>query len=427
MRNLREFASGERGTSAVISPDASQVAFTVMAPKQPVAVRVIDTRDGGERQLLSLPPDVGNIALNEWAAHDQQIVARILRRDQTQAAATLSIEAGSLTAIAEFEGPAQGFSRSPDGRMLAFDTLQTAGSAERDIRVCDLAAHTCQTVAGHPAIDVLPIWAPDGRLLFNSDRSGTMGLWAVALDGLRQKSAPELIQDSGRGRMSVAGFGPDGLLFYTLTHGDFDVYSASLEPSAGGGYHAGSSIAPRGGRESFPGLVSRWRLARLYVAAGGRSPSPGRCASSSNPLPTDREREFKFDVPPNMNRLAWSPDDRLLALRSLMDGASGKGIFGIHLIDAESGQVVKRLRRHKPCPEGFEDQISDIAWIDQRTMLFAHSLGLGAFDVESGSERAVWSVPAGLTLHGMSLSADSLTAAVRPGRRPSRHPSPRFR
>ena len=46
----------------------------------------------------------------------------------------------------------------------------------------------------HPAHDVVMAWAPDGRLLFASDRTGVVGLWAVpVLDG-RPQSGPTLLK-----------------------------------------------------------------------------------------------------------------------------------------------------------------------------------------------------------------------------------------
>jgi hypothetical protein len=44
--------------------------------------------------------------------------------------------------------------------------------------------------------------------------------------------------------------------------------------------------------------------------------------------------------------------------------------------------------------------------------VFAHSLGLGAFDVLTGEERPVWEARPASIVHGMALSPDSLRIAM---------------
>jgi Tol biopolymer transport system component len=119
------------------------------------------------------------------------------------------------------------------------------------------------------------------------------------------------------------------------------------------------------------------------------------------------EREFRYDIPPNMTRLAWSPDGRTLAMRTMLNGR-----FGVHLVNPLSGQVLSTLRRANPPERYVEDQLTDLAWMDTNTIAFATRGGLGVFDVASGVERLTWAAPEGAIVHGMALSPDRLWSAV---------------
>jgi serine/threonine-protein kinase len=402
---IRQPPQGDRITSALISPDGAHVAFAVASQGKPVEIRMVNPDGGSERLVTALPMDV-SIGLGEWSARQDRILSRLWRKGRPQAAALLSPFSGDLEVIFEYESPPQGFSLSPDGRLLAFDALQSPDGPERDIRVCDLSTRACETVAAHPAIDVQPIWTPDGRLLFNSDRGGTMGLWSVTLSGLRQAAAPELIRDTGRGRMVPQGFGSNGLFFYRLESGDFDIYTATTA-SATTSEVAPVRLSPRAVDVNRSPVWSPDGQSIAYVSRRGPFAEKGAMRIVIQSQADGRERELRYDIPANMTRLAWSPDGRILAMRTMVGG-----VFGIHLVDVTNGTILKTLRRRNPPEQYVEDQISDLAWLDRETIVFATRGGIETFDVTSADEQQRWVAPAGTSLQGMSLSPDRLMAAV---------------
>ena len=82
---------------------------------------------------------------------------------------------------------------SPNGRRIAYWSMPTDPAsqrfsssdqpANRDIWTVDLEGGKPVKVAAHDANDWNPVWSPDGRwLYFLSNRSGSMGLWRVAID-----------------------------------------------------------------------------------------------------------------------------------------------------------------------------------------------------------------------------------------------------
>ena len=299
---------------------------------------------------------------------------------------------------------------SPDGRYLAADVLQTPGAPERDIRVCDLTSGGCEMAVSHPANDLAPRWAPDGRLFFMSDRSGTMGLWAVERAGVHPWASTELIRDTGRGVPSVRGFG-GGVMFYDVRVNDDDVYSALLTGSPDQP-PAAVRLSPRAVDRNMTPVWSPDGKAVAYISSRGPYTEPGGMRLVIQSLDDGREREFRYDLPARMTRLGWAPDGKRIAMRTIKGGTLPGGIFGIHVVDAATGEFVTSLRRNKPPEVDVEDQITDLGWRDDNTILFASKGGLGEFVLPSGDERTVWITPNDTVVQGMSLSRDGSSAAV---------------
>jgi Tol biopolymer transport system component len=124
------------------------------------------------------------------------------------------------------------------------------------------------------------------------------------------------------------------------------------------------------------------------------------------------ERAFRHDFRLNMSRLAWSPDGRTVAVRGLRDNVLPRGVFGIHLIDRDTGRLVKTLSRRAPAEQFIEDQIGDIDWIDGSSIVFSSQQGLRVMDIPTGEDRLIWQPAPGEQVQGMSLSPDAARIAM---------------
>jgi serine/threonine-protein kinase len=70
---------------------------------------------------------------------------------------------------------------SPDGRRVAVE-IDDGGNLE--VGIVDLERGTLSYVTRDPASDRTPMWMPDGeRIVFSSDRGGSLGLFATTADG----------------------------------------------------------------------------------------------------------------------------------------------------------------------------------------------------------------------------------------------------
>ena len=339
---LREAATSGRIAGGIISPDGELAAFLLQSPQKPVEVRVIDTTGKGERLVATLSPEIRGVALNSWSDADQRIATRIWRKDQSQALAFLSLATGRFDVAFELKDTPQVIHVSPDGRYLAADVLQTPGAPERDIRVCDLTSGGCEMAVSHPANDLAPRWAPDGRLFFMSDRSGTMGLWAVERAGVHPWASTELIRDTGRGVPSVRGFG-GGVMFYDVRVNDDDVYSALLTGSPDQP-PAAVRLSPRAVDRNMTPVWSPDGKAVAYISSRGPYTEPGGMRLVIQSLDDGREREFRYDLPARMTRLGWAPDGKRIAMRTIKGGTLPRR----HFWHSRGGCGDRRVRHQPP-------------------------------------------------------------------------------
>lgn len=390
--------------SVVVASDGRFVAFAERAaPQRAIVVRLLETGTGSVRALAEWPPGTKALVLNGWHSVDERLSARLWRADNTQAFVLLSVTSGAVEREFDFPGFPQGFSRSPDGRRLAFDVLQVADRPERDIRVCDLTSEGCANVASHPGHDFYPIWAGDDRLLFNSDRSGLLGLYLLRFDPQGHPTVPRLVREVGRGLRPI-GITGDGTLFAQIMLPRFDAQLIDLS----GGTAAPTTVRLTG-PASYESKSPVWspdgdRLA--YVAVRGPfAGDPGAMRVVVRSIREGREHEFAIDMA-LATRLAWSPDGTRLAVVSVFDVGSGVRVPGIRVVDAVSGREVRSL----PGP------VPGIAWLDSQTLLNAAGSVLRGIDVETGGERIIWRPSPPELIRKVAVSPDGawLAATVGP-------------
>ncbi|MCU0683307.1 MAG: BamA/TamA family outer membrane protein [Polyangiaceae bacterium] len=122
---------------------------------------------------------------------------------------------------------------SPDGRLVAYSSWSPGGF--RDLRVVEVATGHLVEVTHDRALDVQPVWSPDGKTLyFSSDRTGIFNLYAYDLPtgALWQvtnvRTGALMPEPSPDGASLVyVGYGTDGYDLYGLT-----IDRASWAPAA---------------------------------------------------------------------------------------------------------------------------------------------------------------------------------------------------
>ena len=188
---------------------------------------------------------------------------------------------------------------SPDGRLLAYSVW--TGGGYRDIRIVEVATGELRQITHDRALDMTPVWAPDGRTLyFVSDRTGIANVHAydLAAGTLRQVTNVRI----GAYQPAVS---PDGetLVYVGYTSEGFDLHAMPLDPA-----RFLPALPPPDDRpdpQPEPGSVPM--VLRRY-----------------NPLTTLAPRAFTLNTQPGK-----------YGSTALLIGAFGSDAIGLHAIDAQ--------------------------------------------------------------------------------------------
>jgi hypothetical protein len=377
--------------------------MTGPADSVPTEIRRLDLGTHVDQHIANVPEGLMRLALNGWD-RDGKLYFYALKADGSGLKGSLGLmdpNVGALEIAFEFPDIPQRHERSPDGDRLAFDLLQDDGSGARDVQICDLRSHACAAVAAHPAHDFNPVWTPDGRLMFNSDRLGSNGLWITSIDGLRA-SAPERLVDLGRTLVWPLGFTATGDFFFSQTRAEMDVFSAEIASDRAGEQPAAIRVSPRLiGRNKAPVWSADGR-SLAYIAQRGPFADSGAIRVVIQAWPRTSEREFAFPMPFNSARLAWSPDGRFLALQAML-GVRGIVPGGIHLMNAADGRLLTTLVGRT---------VAETVFLDDRTIAFQDHSDVRAVDPVTATERLIWQAPPGQNIRGLAASPDGASLGV---------------
>jgi WD40-like Beta Propeller Repeat len=116
---------------------------------------------------------------------------------------------------------------SPDGRKVAYSSWAAGGF--RDVRIVDVATGTFEEITHDRALDMTPVWSPDGRTLyFSSDRSGVFNIHAY--DVVKRSMMQVTNVRTGAFMPAVSTDGKT-LVYVGYTTYGFDLYTMPLDPA----------------------------------------------------------------------------------------------------------------------------------------------------------------------------------------------------
>jgi len=146
---------------------------------------------------------------------------------------------------------------SPDGRSVAYELLDADGRGD-DLWLLDIARNTSSRLTSDPALDVMPVFSPDGKqLAFMSMRTG---LGDVYVCDVRNPSiVRQVVAD--RAGINPSSWSPNGTLILDAVKGNqtvVETYSFTTRettPYLGAGSGQGS-VSPDGKRIAYCQVVS---------------------------------------------------------------------------------------------------------------------------------------------------------------------------
>ncbi len=329
----------EFGMSGLISPDGAQVVFTWYESGYDRATLRVASLDGEEPEVEPFYVPSGGWPMPlDWSPDGEFLLVSHHAEDGTHELLIVPADGGEprLLRSLGWSAPQNG-GFSPDGEYVAFDFAPDPEAGVREIHVLAREGDRGGPVASGPWDDYFLGWAPDGHILFLSDRGETRGIWRVPVEGARVARDPELVKpDVWRAR--GLGFDEDGRFYYNLISGTPDVHVATLDLDAGRVVVPPAVAVPReiAGTHNPVWSPDGQRLA--YLAE--RTPWGGGVLSDRVlmiraldtgdvqriPLPARSQGE---------NLQGWSADGRWLLLRVQYDRA-GRSLLRV---DVHTGEV----------------------------------------------------------------------------------------
>ena len=395
-------ASHGSAYSSCWSPDSQQIVYCWASQARGASsmdLRVIGLTESKARALYS--PEWARVY--DWSPDGEHILACLLGKDGESQIALVSAADGSVRSLRRAGGhpdwPKE-MSFSPNGKYIAYSYPQE-GSRKHDISVMSLDGTADMPLVEHPADEFVLGWTPDGRnILFASDRTGTLGIWLIAVADGRGAGGPRLAKEN-LGPFEPMGYAKTGAYYYSTVKPNDDVYVTILDPVTGRitsplkkaiQHHEGSNIvaayAP-GGK----------RFAHVYHDSRGNT----LCIRS---LETGQEQEFPLDRGDirRHSSLRWSPDGRSI----LFVADDEDHVSGVYKIDVETGRMKYLLRSHA------------CAWsAEGETVLYVRpnprekTSEVISRHLQTGEETVLSRPPLEMFVHTLALSPDGQWLALR--------------
>jgi len=175
------------GQGAEISPDGKRAIYNSSGSWTSTKLFVSNLDGSAARQIT----DGSSIAWNRRWSPDGQSIA-FTGKDSTGNLQVFLMKADGaglkqLTSASPAEGKPQVPAWSPDGRQIAMQVNN--GKKYAEIWITDIATGSTRRISHHEQeyLDEWPRWFPDGRrLAFQSNRTGSMQVWTMNVDGSNQ-------------------------------------------------------------------------------------------------------------------------------------------------------------------------------------------------------------------------------------------------
>jgi Tol biopolymer transport system component len=304
----RVLTRGDAGAASypVPSPDSRLIAYMWSNKDKPADELRVISRDGGAARVV-YPHDekIGVMRPHGWSPDGKSIVVDTAEYsdaadDYTREFAVINVSDGTKRLVKRFEATDHvslapwRFRASPDGRFMGYDRPASPGKPERDLFSLAIDSGREVRMLALPSDDQMIEWFPEsGRILFQSDRGGQSGIWAVrVVDGLAQGEPTPILPDHQP--IGPLGFTNKGDFYYVDGVSQDDVYLATVDPATGKlvgslarlpsrytGLNTRAAWSPKGDKIVY--VRSKVNLAILTMSTGVERVVPTGLKSLFNP------------------------------------------------------------------------------------------------------------------------------------------------
>ena len=303
--------------------------------------------DGSNMRVLYSDDNLARVKPLDWSSDGKHILAEFIRKDKTSQLVMVSVADGSVRVLKTFDklprgnGLRIGDLFSPDGRHVVFDSWQK-DSSKRDIHILSIDGSREDVLVEHPADDFVLGWTPDRKcLIFASDRTGTMSIWAIRVSEGRTQGDAVLVKKD-MGAIWPKGFDKKGSFYYASETRVSDVYMAEID------FRTNKTLSePKRMSERFVGsaMYSDFSPDGKHLAYISYLGTTGQNLLSSNPvlcirsLENGEEREIYPERGYIIGGACWSPDGRFILTVGKKEGRKG-----FYKIDVKTGEFTSILQ-----------------------------------------------------------------------------------
>lgn len=397
--------------NSVFSPDGRWIAYAWQT-KEPVTQLRLISRDGSSTRILHDGKDISYLIPFGWTADGLHVLTLLYGLDDSKRISLVSTVDGAVrdVKVPPFKLPrSPRMSLSPDGKFVVCSYLPQGESARSDIGLLSVEGGPVTPLVEHPADDVVLGWSPDGtHVLFTSDRTGSVGIWALRMSNGKPDGAPELVRGD-MGNIRPMAISSDGKLYYGVYTGWSDVFIAPIDPATGQVLDRPAKAVRK--YESFNSAPDWSADGQFLVCRSSR----GRMATETPALlilsrETNEVRELdpRISGGLNFNFVRWSSDGRSVLSTGLDENGRSGALISI---DARTGEsrILARPDQNgaifAPCPS-----------LDGGS-IFYFRLGrefrrIIKLDLKTGSEREINRLPFSPGPYWMALSPDGRQVAT---------------
>ena len=177
-------------------------------------IRIVNIERTGipEARRIFESEDVNRMDAIDWSPDGKWLAVHLVRKN-SGGEISLVGEDGSQRVLRSvgWRGPKKIFF-SPDSKYIAYDLPVSDEAVQRDVYVAAVDGSGEARAVAHAAHDFTMGWSPDGKqLLFASDRTGSVALWALPITNGKPMGAPTMLKPD-IGSVSSLGMTASGAL-----------------------------------------------------------------------------------------------------------------------------------------------------------------------------------------------------------------------